>query len=356
MKKIFNNKYFILFPICLLLIISIFVINDSTTFGKKQFLFFVLFLSIIFIVQKINIKWIINNSHIFYYLNILLLIAVLLFSKEINGSKAWIDLYYFKFQPSETMKVMLLLYLIKINSNKKNILYMLIIVLLPSILTYLEPDTGAVIIYFIIFLGIIIHSHIKKSILLILSLITISLIGASWYLYMYQQELFIKIFGTSIFYRIDRLIDFKEQSNIQITNALISIGSHKFLYFPEFHNDFIFAYILSSYPLFISIIILMCFFLIFKYLLGKKNPIFTSFFLIMLFQTFQNLLMNIGLVPIIGIPLPFLSYGGSYLLSFAILTGITINIYNKDNSYMDNHMMDMVDKVDMVELQLQDEV
>lgn len=337
MKKIINAKYIILIPIVLLLAISVFTIYNSTNLGTKQLIFSIITLLIIFIIQKINIKWLIDHSFIFYLLNIILLAIVLFIGKETNGSKAWLDFHYFKFQPSELMKITLLLYLIKLNIQNKNIFFLIIATLIPSILTYLEPDTGAIIIYLIILFSCLIYSKINKKAIAFLSIISIIIIIGLFILYFNYQDIFIKIFGKSIFYRIDRLISFKNQNNIQITNALISIGAHNYIYFPEFHNDFIFAYILSKYNIIITIIILLCYAFIFYYLSNRHNPIITTTLFIMLFQTFQNILMNIGLVPIIGIPLPFLSYGGSYLISLSILIGIAINIYSKDNSYMDIH-------------------
>ena len=337
MKKIKVSKYIILLPIVILLLISNITMYSSTDLGQKQLIFSLLTIGIILAIQKINIKWIINHSFLFYILNLFLLGIVLVIGKETNGAKAWLDFHYFKFQPSELMKITLLFYLIHLNSKKRNIFLLLLVTFIPSVLTYLEPDTGAIIIYLIIFLSALFYSKVNKKHIVFLSLGTIIAILSLCMLYFQFQDTFIKLFGTSIFYRIDRLIDFSKQDNIQITNALISIGAHNTLYFPEYHNDFIFAFILSKFPIFLTLFVLSCYALIFWYLLKKKNPIYTATLFITLFQTFYNMLMNIGLVPIIGIPLPFLSYGGSYLISFSILFGIVINIYSKDNSYMGIH-------------------
>lgn len=337
MKNNNITKYYILIPILILLTISIFTMYQSTNLGTKQLIFSLIGFSIILIIQKVNINWLINKSLYFYIINIILLIIVLIFGKEINGSKAWLDFKYIKFQPSELMKVSLLLYLTKINSKNTSIIKLIIITLIPSIITYLEPDTGAIIIYLIILLSFIISNKLNKRVIILSSIVLTITIYSIIFTYINYQDIFIKIFGTSIFYRIDRLISFKTQNNIQIENALISIGAHNYIYFPEYHNDFIFAYILSNFNIIITIIILLCYFLIFKYLLKNKNPIYISILLITIFQVFQNILMNIGLLPIIGIPLPFLSYGGSSILSFSILYGIVINIYNMDNNYMDIH-------------------
>lgn len=332
-----TNKYLILIPIMVLLIISVMTLKQGTNLGTKQLIFCLLSLGLIFVVSKINMKWIIKKSTWFYIICNLLLVLVLIIGNETKGAKAWLDLYFFKLQPSELMKIALLLYLIKLNMSNRNIIFLIIAFLIPSILTYLEPDTGAIIFYAIILFSCLIYRNKNKKALIILAILALLIILGLAFMYIKYQDLFIKIFGTSIFYRIDRLIGFKEQSNLQLENALISIGSHSFVYFPEYHNDFIFAYILSTNSIFVPLLILICFFLIFKYLWQKKNPLSTAILLTLVFQSFYNMLMNIGLVPIIGIPLPFVSYGGSYLLSLCILIGMAINIYNKDNNYMVLH-------------------
>lgn len=332
-----TNKYLILIPIIVLLLISIITLKQSTSLGTKQLIFCLVSLGFIFIVSKINMKWVIKKSTWFYIFCNLLLILVLIIGKETKGAKAWLNLYYFKLQPSELSKIALLLYLIKLNMTNRNIIFLIIAFLIPTILTYLEPDTGAIIFYAIILFSCLLYRSKNKKGLIILAILSLLTISGLAFMYLKYQDFFIKIFGTSIFYRIDRLISFKEQNNLQLENALISIGSHNFIYFPEYHNDFIFAYILSTNNIFIPILILICFFFIFRYLWQKKNPLFTAVLLTLVFQTFYNILMNIGLVPIIGIPLPFVSYGGSYLLSLCILIGMVINIYNKDNNYMVLH-------------------
>jgi rod shape determining protein RodA len=267
---------------------------------------------------------------------LILLTIVLIFGKEINGSKAWLHIFGISIQPSEITKIALSLYSIKILSENKNLLHLLIITIIPSILTFLEPDTGAIIIYIIIFLSLLYFYKIKKKhIILSLSIISIFII-ANIFLYYLNKDLLIKLYGTNLFYRIDRIIMFKNQNNIQSINSLISIGSHNLIYIPENHNDFIFASIISKYSPIIFLLITSCYLLIFYYYIKnikkKKSTSNIINFIILnmlLFQTFYNILMNLSLVPIIGIPIPFLSYGGSYLLILYTLIGISINLNNK---------------------------
>ena len=158
-------------------------------------------------------------------------------------------------------------------------------------------------------------------------------------LFFTNKDLLTNIYGSKIIYRIDRLISFKEQNNIQNTYSKIAIGSHQQLYIPENHNDFIFASIISSLGIIPTLITIISLTTILIYYIKNTNKkknisnIINYMILNMLtFQIFYNILMNLSLVPIIGIPLPFLSYGGSYLISLYTIIGISINLNIHSNS------------------------
>ena len=209
------------------------------------------------------------------------------------------------------------------------ILYLLIF-LIPSILTFIEPDTGAVIIYGIIFLYFLPKFFSKKEIsfmFFLLLLISIFLI----YLYFYKKDTFIDIFSTSIYYRLDRITSFKNQDNMQVNNALISLASGRLLYFPEANNDFFFAYLLSK-NFYNFAIIISSYLLIFISLIFNKKPLSHLFFYILAFQVIENMGMNLKLLPVIGIPLPFLSYGGSHTISTFLMLGLALRNFNNNHS------------------------
>lgn len=333
MKTITNNKYSILIPIIILNIISIIYLSNTSYINKH-----LIFLSISYIAlilsSKINFKFILKFIPLIYLISIFLLLLVLIIGKEINGAKAWLHIGSISIQPSEITKLSLTLYIPLLISKKKPLIYLFIITIIPTILTFLEPDTGAIIFYFIILLSSLKYIKLNKKITYTILFIGLLFISGNIILYFTNKDLLINIYGTNLFYRIDRLISFKNQNNIQTTNSLISIGSHNLLYIPENHNDFIFASIISKYPLLFIPVLLSYFFIIryyIKKLSNKKNISNIIYFIILnmlLFQIFYNILMNLSLVPIIGIPLPFISYGGSYLLTLYILVGISININN----------------------------
>lgn len=339
MKKLLKTNNLIIIAFLTLSIISLVTLYEYGDYFKKQLLWIGGGLLSFFVIQNFKLKYIFKIKWPLYIFACTLLLYVILFSAEVNGSKAWIDLGVFSIQPSEIAKVSLFILLpfIKIKEKKNFLLILLTIV--PAILTYLEPDTGAIIIYLIILMSCLLNQSNKKTKALLFS-ICLAVIALFIYIYFKEQDVFISIFGKSIFYRLDRLTSFKNQDSYQLTNALISIGAHKCLYFPEFHTDFIFALILCKLHYFALFFLLVSFIIIFIILIIRINTIKNrviklyqiTLFWILLFQVFQNILMNVGLSPIIGIPLPFISYGGSHIVSLYMLFGIA---FNKDgnNSY-----------------------
>ena len=331
MKKILNNKYIILIPILILNIISLIYLHNTSYFNK-QLLFLVISYIILFISSKINFKHLIKYSSLLYIISILLLTLVLIIGKEINGSKAWLHIFGISIQPSEITKLVLCLYLPHLLIKKKSFIYLSITTLIPSILTFLEPDTGAIIFYLIILLTTSKYLKLNKKIILTATAIVFIFLTINITIYFTNKELLTNIYGTKILYRIDRLIAFKTQSNIQTNNSLISIGSKKLIYIPENHNDFIFAATISKFPITFPIITSSYLTILLYYIrnISNKKNISNIINLIilntLLFQTFYNIFMNLSLTPIIGIPLPFISYGGSYLLTLYTLIGISISL------------------------------
>jgi rod shape determining protein RodA len=179
------------------------------------------------------------------------------------------------------------------------------------------------------------------------SLLVILIIGILG-LYFYKENLFIKLFGTSIYYRLDRIFNWQNGSGLQLENALAAIGSaglfgHGYnntpIYFPESSTDFIFAVYASNFGL-IGVLILLTIIIYLDIqiiLLTRKKILDTDKFIVagilgmLIFQQIQNIGMTVGLLPITGITLPFVSYGGSRLLSYMLLVGILLNISVKKN-------------------------
>lgn len=363
-KKINLDKTLILY-VSIFAIISLISIYSasmylSKTLGNlvlKQAMWYAVGIIFIFIIYKLKISFFIKISPYIYLFNVILLLGLLFVGPVINGSRCWYIIEGIgSFQPSEFMKISLVLieaYIIdKFSSKEKNaknefklIALIFIVFLIPSILTFLEPDTGAVIIYFIITLLMLFISGIRLR-WFIIGISMLIIIVASFLIFFFlKQDMFIKIFGSDFFYRIDRVINWQNGSGMQLENSLAAIGSsgilgHGFnktpLYFPEAGTDFIFSVYASNFGLigsciFILLVVLFDIHLI-KVGMSSKSIykyIISGILGIFIYQQIQNISMTLGLLPITGITLPFISYGGSSLLSYMILIGFVISIYNE---------------------------
>lgn len=163
------------------------------------------------------------------------------------------------------------------------------------------------------------------------------MVGCFFYCYFCQREILIQFLGTSFFYRVERLFSFG--SGLQIENALIALGSAPFfqfhlttpgIYIPEAPTDFVFALSSNVLGLCGPISILLCYlgmdfcllFLLKTEQDGARKLFFKSFLVLFFFSQLENIGMNLGLLPIIGIPLPFLSYGGSFMIVLFAFLGI----------------------------------
>lgn len=333
---------------------------EYQNYWLKQIIWYTIGFGISYFMMIIGNKFLYNNAWWFYIIGVISLILVLFIGKEVNNARCWFNIKYIgSIQPSEFMKVFLIIILSKLikDFNEKYtspttlneflfLIKIFIIVMIPAILTFIEPDTGAVMIYFIITIVMLFIGGIRKRWFFLIILLLGGIIGTISLIYLIDGELFLKIFGTSLLYRIDRIINWSSSSGMQLTNSLTAIGSggilgHGFnntpIYFPEMQTDFIFAVIASNFGLVgaISLIILLIFFDINLLLTANKTTDTTDKFAVggiiavLLFQQIQNISMTIGLLPIMGITLPFISYGGSSLLSYMLLVGMIFNISNE---------------------------
>ena len=368
----FKVELSIIIPIVIFFIISVISIYSTkrllpSSFSNlwiKQIVWYSLGIVLAYLTMTFRNKFFYNNAYIFYIIGIILLALVIPFGINVNNATCWFKIPFIgTFQPSEFMKIFLIITLARMitdfNNEYKNpdiidelkfILKVLIIVFIPSILTFIEPDTGAVIMYLIITFAMLFIAGLRKRWFLItIGIITIFL-GTFIAIYFFKQDLFIKIFGTSFFYRMDRITNWKNASGMQLENSLIAIGSagakgnginHTPIYFPEMQTDFIFAVFSSNTGLIGSIILIitMIFFdLTLINYQGKTNTESDKYAIggiigVLLFQQIYSISMTIGLLPIMGITLPFISYGGSSLLSYMLLLGMIFNISNESLRY-----------------------
>ncbi len=372
MKKI--SKYKV--DVWLLLILLVFVIISLVTISSaqdlisnnslviKQLLWYIAGFIIAYFIMFIGNDFIYRNAWFLYIIGIISLLGLLLFAEPINNAKCWYSIPGIgTIQPSEFMKIILIITLgtmiHKFNEEFSNpsvmeefkfLIKVAIVVLIPSILTFLQPDTGVVLIYLLITIIMLFVSGIRYRWFILLFSIIFILVAFVIAVYFINTDLFINIFGTDFFLRIDRLLDWSNSSGYQLENGIISIGSGGFLgmgigntpiYFPEPQTDFIFAVYANNFGFIGTIIVLglIAFFDIKLILLAIKNTNLTNKFIIagivgmLIYQQLQNIGMTFGLMPITGITLPFISYGGSSLLSYMIMIGIIFNISNETIRY-----------------------
>ena len=330
------RKYIII----LLVLIMLFSVSNLYMIGGdyyyKEIMWFIVGFGCIYLISRINIKFIQDKSIYLYVLGNILLLVILLFGSSINGAKIWLKIGNISLQGSEFMKIFLILYLREFSkknmSDLKYFLFSFIIVLIPSILTFLEPDTGAVIVYFMIYLVFLILRRLNKFYYIVPLGLIIILSGLFLGLYYGKQDLFIKIFGTSFFYRMDRITLFFKGEGYQISEALKSISNSGLLgirnkvYFPEGATDFAFTSLIGNIGIIGAGIFLFVYNLFFVLICNLKvdKYLLLPVVIIILFEYVINVLMNVGLFPIMGITLPFLSYGGSSLVSIMILIGLVL--------------------------------
>ena len=364
----FKVENSILIPIIIFGIISVITIFctkdlldiELQNYWIKQIVWYLSGFVLAYLMMFFGNKFLYNNAWWFYILGVLSLIGVLFFGITRNNATCWFQIPYIgTIQPSEFMKIFLIIILSKLindfNEEYNNpsimdefkfLIKILILVGIPSVLTFIEPDTGAVIIYLIITIVMLFIGGIRKRWFLLVFLVIALILGVGGLIYIYNSDLFIDLFGTSMFYRIDRLTNWSNNSGLQLNNSLIAIGSagifgHGFnntpIYFPEMQTDFIFAVFTSNFGLLgaLLLVLLIIFFDINLIHTVSKTTCFCDKYAIggiiavLLFQQIQNIGMTIGLLPIMGITLPFISYGGSSLLSYMLLVGIIFNVSNE---------------------------
>jgi len=372
MKKISKYKVDFTLILILLMFVAISLITiysaqsliDNNTLMLKQLLWYIAGFVLIYFIMFIGNDYIYRNSNIWYIIGIISLICLLLFAPVINNAKCWFTIPGIgTIQPSEFMKIIYIIVLANMinrfnneysNPTIKEEFFFLIKVVfvfaVPAILTFLQPDTGVVLIYLLITIIMLFISGIRYRWFVILFSIIFILFGIILGIYFIDTNLFVNIFGTDFFLRIDRLLDWSNSSGYQLENGMAAIGSGGLtgmgfnntpIYFPEPQTDFIFAVYANNFG-FIGSILLIILILIFDIkliLLAIKNSNLTNKYIIsgiigmLIYQQLQNIGMTFGLMPITGITLPFISYGGSSLLSYMIMMGIIFNISNETLRY-----------------------
>ena len=321
--------------------------NDPFKFVKHQGLFFIIGIIMMLITSKIPYKVYFEKANTLLLISIILLILVIIpgIGTVRNGSRSWFGIGSFGIQPSEFAKLTLIIftskYLTKNEKNlkyiKKGVLRILGIVILVFGLIMLQPDFGTGMIILVSIIGLLFVSGVDFKFFIRLGLIGV--VGI---------VLLIAIAP----YRLERILSFLNPwsdplgSGFQIIQSLYAIGPgglfgqgfmnsrQKHFYLPEPQTDFIFSIISEEFG-FLGILIVATLFtiIIFKGFKiaqnsGDKFAKFLAFGITfgLAFQAILNLMVVVGLIPVTGVTLPFLSYGGSSLLITLISMGVLLNI------------------------------
>ncbi|WP_312040054.1 FtsW/RodA/SpoVE family cell cycle protein [Macrococcoides bohemicum] len=340
----------------------------GTNFAERQVFYyilgFILAFSIMLIKPKLINKWV----FVLYFLGNLALLGLLILPESsltptINGAKSWYVFFgRLSLQPSEFMKVILILTLSKVvydhnrftyyKSFQTDIILLMkigITAIIPMILILLQNDLGTTLVLLAIILGITVVSGVTWRILAPF-LIGLTTIGATLILaIIYKPELIDKVLGIKT-YQLGRInswlnpAQYSDGEGFHLMESLKAIGSGGLfgkgfkggeVYIPENHTDFVFSVIGEEFGFIGTVVVLVLFLALFTHLIRMAQVStnqFASIFLVglismIIFHVFQNIGMTIQVVPITGIPLPFISYGGSALWALMCGIGVALSIF-----------------------------
>ncbi|ELK47777.1 FtsW/RodA/SpoVE family cell cycle protein [Halobacillus sp. ACCC02827] len=288
----------------------------------------------------------------------------------IYGAKRWFNIPLIgSIQPSEFLKISLFILTASIlatyQAGKARTIWtdirmlgkLMLLTVPPALFVYQQPDTGMVILYFIGIGSMIFLSNISKRILAVLVIVPVVLLVSVVTLFLYQPEVMEEyVLPLLKPHQQDRIVGFLDPStsqdqSYQSHRAQLAAGSGQFtgkglmngeIYIPEKHTDFIFAAIAEEGGFIAATIVVLLFFLlIYKFFkFAEETEVFfgtclmVSIAVSMSAQIFQNIGMVIGLMPVKGIALPFITYGGSSLFSTMMMVGIALSLRKNHGKYM----------------------
>ncbi len=324
--------------------------GEHPDFYLKQILWLLISIGFLFAAVSFDYRWLHRVSYPLYGLGLLLLIIVLFGGKTTMGAQRWLSIGPLSFQPSEFFRLFFIIgfssYLTNMGRNlmdKMSIKSILVFAILPLTLLIKQPDLGTAILLMSLFIALSVSKGISRKILtviIIIGLISIPFLGHIFWdgLKDYQKNRLIAFIDTDV-----------DPAGIgyHINQSKISIGSGGFLgkgylhgtqgplrFLPEKHTDFIFSVFAEEWGFMGSIMLLGVYMMLFLRGLDTAMKAKDEFgrlvalgITAMFFVYFcVNTGMTLGIMPVVGVPLPFVSYGGTALLSNFIAAGILISI------------------------------
>ncbi|MCP2619721.1 rod shape-determining protein RodA [Candidatus Aminicenantes bacterium AC-334-K16] len=345
---------------CLLAFIGLAMIYSCTrllpeNYALRQLVWLVICLLALFLLLYIDYHFLVEYSYYFYGLLLVVLAGLVFMGERIAGTRSWIRFSFFQIQPSEIMKLALILVLARYFADYRrdkittvDFLIVSWLAVLPIGLIAWQPDLGTALGLFPIYLGAVFLAGINRKLVVVLVLVglAIGLLGWNFFLLDYQKERLL----TVVFPERDPL-----GSGYQIQQSKIAIGSGGFSgkgfgqgsqsqlrFLPARHTDFIFSVLGEEFG-FIGVVIVLGLYAllllrIFQSSLKAKDRmgVYIAFLVgvVFAFQFFINILMTVGLAPVTGIPLPLISYGGSSLLTHFLALSLVINVRMRRFTYI----------------------
>ncbi len=314
---------------------------DPKIYLAKQSVFIVLGVFAMLVVATVDYRRLVDLSPVLYAGSIVLLIAVL-FAPAVKGAHGWFELGQFQFQPAEFSKLVVITSLAAYGGAQRNELdgrrvrTMAAIAAFPTMLVFLEPDLGGALVYGVVFLTILWVAGAGRRHLL-------TLVGVGVALSILTVRL-----GILKGYQVRRLTSFIGTPGYSVKNSKIAIGSGgmtgrglfsgaqtKFGFVPERHTDFIFSVVGEQLGLIGGAILLVGLgFLCWRILriAGQSRDstgtlLCAGVLAVFVFQIFENVGMTMQLMPVTGIPLPLISYGGSSTITEFMALGLVLNVH-----------------------------
>jgi rod shape determining protein RodA len=350
-RLIQSIDWLLLIPVVLLGVVSYFSISSATGFqgpSRAQFLYFCFGLGVALFISRFSVWIYFRSSFVVYMLVLIALVAVLMLGTQAGGSQRWLAIGGFRIQPSEVMKIALILYLARVlqaiepfeRIGLKKLLRPLGIVLLPALCVLVEPDLGTALVLLAIGLMMVLLCHVDRKLIAFAVLLGIIAAPVSYFFVLkdYQRQRVISF--------LDPNSD-PQGAGYNAIQSMIAIGSGQISgkgyakgtqsrldFIPEQHTDFIFSAFSEEWGFLGVIALLMLYMMLFLrlYKLASHGPTpFATLFclgycLTLSLQVGLNIGMVCGLLPVVGLALPFMSYGGSSLMANFMALGVCMGI------------------------------
>lgn len=344
--------------ICTLLLISVGVVIigsathvnrdglDINDLVSKQLMFFVINTVVIVMMQWFDYRRLRSWGRPLYFITILLLVAVMLIGTSALGAQRWIQIGPITIQPSEFTKLLMIISMVQMMENRVNklntfrsLVPIVLYVGIPTLLVFKQPDLGTSLVYLAILCGMLFVAGIRMRLVQIIVGVAVVLAPLGWFVLQEYQKQRILVFLNP---NIDPF-----GAGYHIIQSKIAIGSGMILgkglfegtqsqlnFLPENHTDFIFSVIGEELG-FVGcvIVLLLLFLLIYRSIMIARSAndtfgtlLATGIGSMLVFEVLVNVGMTTGIMPVTGIPLPFISYGVSALTTNMISVGLLLNI------------------------------